>query len=130
MAKAVRTVEKPAKVTRVQAVTDEDVQRSKYGGFNIGAAFFGWLVATGLGTLLISLLTAIGSATAFTALKNDVNVNTNNVQSVQSAGDARNTVETTVQANSDLGDEAKTIGIVSGVLLLLALALAYYEALS
>jgi hypothetical protein len=37
-------------------------QREAYGGFNWGAAFFGWLVAVGLGALLIGLVAAAGAA--------------------------------------------------------------------
>lgn len=39
-----------------------DRQREEYGGFNIGAAFFGWLVAVGLGVLLTAIATAAGAA--------------------------------------------------------------------
>jgi hypothetical protein len=41
-------------------------QRSQYGGINWGAAFFGWLVAVGLGVLLTALLSAAGAAIGFT----------------------------------------------------------------
>jgi hypothetical protein len=37
-------------------------QRATYGGFNWGAAFFGWLVAVGLGALLVGLIAAAGAA--------------------------------------------------------------------
>lgn len=37
-------------------------QREEYGGFNIGAAFFGWLVAVGLGVLLTAIASAAGAA--------------------------------------------------------------------
>jgi len=37
-------------------------QRDEFGGFNIGAAFFGWLVAVGLGVLLTAIATAAGAA--------------------------------------------------------------------
>jgi hypothetical protein len=37
-------------------------QREEYGGFNIGAAFFGWLVAIGLAALLTALAAAAGAA--------------------------------------------------------------------
>jgi hypothetical protein len=94
-------------------VTDNDVRHEKYGGFHIGSAFFGWLVAVGLGTLLIAFLTAIGSATALTALKENININTSDPGS------------STINAQN-LSDDAQTIGLVSGVLVLLALMLAYY----
>lgn len=37
---------------------DRDRQREEYGGFNIGAAFFGWLVALGMAALLTAILSA------------------------------------------------------------------------
>jgi hypothetical protein len=44
-------------------------QREEFGGVNWGAAFFGWLVAIGLGVLLVGLLAAAGAAVGTTALK-------------------------------------------------------------
>jgi hypothetical protein len=44
-------------------------QREEFGGVNWGAAFFGWLVAIGLGALLVGLLAAAGAAVGTTALK-------------------------------------------------------------
>ena len=41
-------------------------QRDEFGGFNIGAAFFGWLVAVGLAALLTALLSAAGTAIGLT----------------------------------------------------------------
>jgi hypothetical protein len=72
-------------------------QRDEYGGFNIGAAFFGWLVATGLAVLLIAILSAAGAAIGLTEL-----------------------------SGSEASGSAGTISIVGGVLLVLVLALAYY----
>jgi hypothetical protein len=72
-------------------------QRDEYGGFNLGAAFFGWLVAVGLAVLLTALLSAAGAAVGLTQL---------------SEGEAK--------ANAD------TISIVGGVLLIVVLALSYY----
>jgi hypothetical protein len=43
-------------------------QREQFGGINWGAAFFGWLVAVGLGALLVGLLAAAGAAVGLTAL--------------------------------------------------------------
>jgi hypothetical protein len=43
-------------------------QREEFGGINWGAAFFGWLVAVGLGALLVGLLAAAGAAVGLTAL--------------------------------------------------------------
>jgi hypothetical protein len=39
-------------------------QRDEYGGLNWGAAFFGWLVAIGIGVILTALLGAAGAALA------------------------------------------------------------------
>lgn len=72
-------------------------QREEYGGFNIGAACFGWLVAVGLAVLLTALVSAAGAAIGLTEL---------------TEGEAR--------ANAD------TISIVGGILLIAVLALSYY----
>jgi hypothetical protein len=72
-------------------------QRDEYGGFNLGAAFFGWLVATGLAVLLIAILSAAGAAVGLTEL-----------------------------SGSEASSSAGTISVVGGVLLVLVLALAYY----
>jgi len=74
-------------------------QRDEYGGTNWGAAFFGWLVAVGLGALLTALVSAAGAAIAFSE--------------IDSVGEAVN--------NGD------TIGIV-GAICLLAIALLSYFA--
>jgi hypothetical protein len=77
---------------------DRDRQREEYGGFNIGAAFFGWLVAVGMAALLTAILSAAGAAIGLTSL-----------------------------TESDARSGADTISIVGGVLLFLVLALAYYS---
>ena len=71
-------------------------QRDEYGGFNIGAAFFGWLVAVGMAVLLAALLSAAGAAIGFTT------------------------------AGSEPRESPEEISIIGGVLLLLALMLAWY----
>jgi hypothetical protein len=43
-------------------------QRDEYGGINWGAAFFGWLVAVGLGVILIGLIAGGGAAVGLTQL--------------------------------------------------------------
>jgi hypothetical protein len=43
-------------------------QKEEFGGVNWGAAFFGWLVAIGLGALLVGLLAAMGAAVGLTEL--------------------------------------------------------------
>ncbi len=72
-------------------------QRDEYGGFNIGAAFFGWLVAVGIAVLLTALLSAAGAAIGLTNL---------------SEGEAES--------------NAETISIVGGILLIVVLAISYY----
>ncbi len=73
-------------------------QRSEFGGLNWGAAFFGWLVAIGLGVLLVAILSAAGTAIGITE--------------IQSVGEA--------------SDAADTIGIVGGILLFASLLIAYF----
>lgn len=86
-----RGVERPGR-RRVEAR-----QRDEYGGFNLGAACFGWLVAVGIAVLLTALLSATGAAIGLTEL---------------SEGEAK--------ANAD------TISIVGGILLIAVLAISYY----
>ena len=74
-------------------------QRDEYGGINWGAAFFGWLVAIGIGALLTAFVSAAGAAVAISE------------------------IESTTEAVAN----ADTIGIV-GVLALLAIALIAYFA--
>ncbi len=79
------------------AETTRHRQREEYGGFNIGAAFFGWLVAIGMAVILTALLSAAGAAIGLTSL-----------------------------SPSDARSGADTISIVGGALLVLILALAYF----
>jgi MFS family permease len=72
-------------------------QREEFGGLHWGSAFFGWLVAVGIATLLTALLSAAGAAVGLTKL-----------------------------SASDAAGEADTLGIVGGVLLLVILLVAYY----
>jgi amino acid transporter len=84
--------------TRTPAAADVRArQRDEYGGINWGAAFFGWLVAIGLGALLTALLVGAGTALGLT------NVTTDNVQT-----------------------NAETIGVGGGILLLVVSMIAYY----
>jgi hypothetical protein len=71
-------------------------QRERYGGINWGAAFFGWLVAVGLGALLVGLLAATGAAVGLTELADET------------AGNA------------------EEIGLGGAIALLAALAIAYF----
>ena len=76
-------------------------QRDEFGGLNWGAAFFGWLVAIGVASLLTAILSAAGAAIGLTST------------SPSQAGD---------QASSNAG----TVGIVGGIVLLIVLMIAYY----
>jgi len=46
-------------------------QRDEFGGFNLGAAFFGWLVAVGMGVLLTAIASAAGAALGLADTAND-----------------------------------------------------------
>src|ERR671916_460070 len=72
--------------------------REKFGGFNFGADFFGWLVATGVAVLLLALVGAIGGPIA--------------------GGSFSNTRQ--------VAGAAGTIGLLGGIVLLIVLAIAYY----
>lgn len=72
-------------------------QREEFGGINWGAAFFGWLVAVGIGALLTALLSAAGTAIALSEIQGDAS-----------------------------GPEAETIGIVGGALLIVVGLIAYF----
>jgi hypothetical protein len=73
------------------------LQRDEFGGLNWGAAFFGWLVAVGVATLLTAILSAAGAAIGLTST-----------------------------SSSEAESSAETIGIVGGVLFLLVLLVAYF----
>jgi len=72
-------------------------QREAFGGFSWGSDFFGWLVAVGLGAILTAILSAAGTAIGL----NEV-------------------------SGTEAQNNAETIGIVGGVLLLVVLMIAYY----
>jgi hypothetical protein len=72
-------------------------QRDEYGGINWGAAFFGWLVAVGLGAILVGLVAGAGAAIGLTQL-----------------------------SGSDAQNNAKEIGLGGGIVLLIVLMIAYY----
>jgi len=73
------------------------LQRDEFGGLNWGAAFFGWLVAIGVATLLTAILSAAGAAIGLTK-----------------------------SSPSEAASSADTIGIVGAVLFLIVLLVAYY----
>ena len=81
-----------------RAATNHDEAREKFGGFNIGAAFFGWLVAIAMAIILTSLVGAIA------------------------AGIGSTTGVTQTQAQREAG----TVGLTAGIILVAVLLLAYY----
>ncbi len=86
-------------VEDARAIRHEVVAREKeaYGGIKFGSAFFGWLAATGLAVLLTALVAGAGAAVGLATPGDEV--------------DAEN---------------AQTIGIVGGILLLVILFVSYY----
>ena len=80
---------------RVQSAQER--QREEFGGLHWGSAFFGWLVAIGIATLLIAILSAAGAAVGLTKASTD-----------------------------DATANAGTVGIVGGILVLVVLLVAYY----
>ena len=76
----------------------EQRARDEFGGFNWGAALFGWLVAIGMAAILTAIVSAAGTAIGLTSVENP----------------------------SQATGSADVIGIVGAVLLLAILLLAYY----
>jgi amino acid transporter len=72
--------------------------RDKFGGMNLGAGFFGWLVAIAIAILLTSIVGAVAAA----------------------AGASSNVTQ------SDAQRQAGTIGIAAAIVLLVVLLVAYY----
>ncbi|MBI5160821.1 MAG: hypothetical protein HY996_05330 [Micrococcales bacterium] len=84
--------------------TREDVlerEKDAYGGMKFGAAFFGWLAATGVAVILLAVIAAIGAL-----------VGLNGLDPSQAANTAR--------------DNAATVGIVGGIVLAATLLVAYF----
>ena len=76
---------------------DRERQHEEYGGFNWGAAFFGWLVAIGVTALLTALLSAAGAAIGLTEV-----------------------------SGSEARSSADTLSIVGGILFVVVLAIGYF----
>jgi hypothetical protein len=75
-------------------------QKEQFGGMKFGAAFFGWLAATGMAVLLTALVAGAGTGTAL--------------------GLGRN-----VNATAPTAGDVQTVGIVGGVVLLVIVFIAY-----
>ncbi len=88
----------PTPPAREQVKEMQRRQRDEFGGLHWGSAFFGWLVAVGIATLLTALLSAAGAAVGLTQGAN----------------------------TQDATSNADTIGIVGGIVLLAILLIAYY----
>jgi amino acid transporter len=77
---------------------DDAAARDKFGGLNLGAAFFGWLVAIAIAILLTSIVGAVLAAVG----------------------------STTNVTQSDAERAAGTIGVATGIVLLAVLTIAYF----
>jgi amino acid transporter len=80
-------------------VYDEEAARDRFGGANIGAAFFGWLVAVGMTALLTGIAAVIATAVGYS----------NNV------------------TQTDAERSAGTVTLVTAIVLLAILLIAYYS---
>ncbi len=74
-------------------------QREQFGGFKLGAVFFGWLVAVGIGVLLTALLGAAGAGLGLSQVTSPAQVDP---------------------------AQAQTVGIASGIVLLVIFGIAYF----
>ncbi len=83
---------------RDDAARADEARREQFGGFNVGADFFGWLVAIALTILLAGVIGAIA-----TAIGSSLDVN-----------------------QTDAQRQAGTFGIATAVALLVTLMIAYY----
>ena len=93
-----RRVEDP-RAHRKEVVATE---RAEFGGVKVGAAFFGWLSATGMAIILTALLAAAGSAVG-----------------VANGADSQ-------QATNTAAQNPGTVGVVGAVILGVVLFVAYY----
>ena len=80
-------------------------EKERFGGVKIGSAFFGWLTATGMAVLLISLLAAAGVAFGLATSQN---------------------VDKAVQESANATGTAQTVGLVGAITLLVILFVAYF----
>ena len=80
-------------------VYDEEAARHRFGGANVGAAFFGWLVAVGMTALLTGILAVVATAVGY---------NSGITQ-------------------SDAERAAGTVTLVTAIVLLAVLLIAYYS---
>lgn len=101
-----RDYDRDRDVTPVPAGAERDAlhqrQKETFGGMKFGAAFFGWLTATGMAVLLTALVAAAGAAFG---LSTNTNLN---------------------EATNQASENPQTVGITSAIILLVILLLAYY----
>ena len=88
---------RPETASKDQMHAARDRQREEFGGINWGAAFFGWLVAVGLGSLLVGIVAAAGAAVGLTQV-----------------------------SGSEAEQNAESIGLGGAIVLLVVLMIAYY----
>ena len=81
-------------------------EKERFGGMSFGSGFFGWLTATGMAVLLITLVAAAGVALGIAS--NDA-------------------VGQVVQDSQTDTGTAQTVGLVGGILLLVILFVAYFS---
>ena len=95
--------ERPSNVTADAPLRDDVLQREqeRFGGFKFGAAFFGWLTATGTAVLLTALVGAIGTG-----------IGLGSGATVDDAADAA-------------ADNAGTVGIIGAIVLAAVLLISY-----
>ena len=97
--RAVDTPPRRAETVTTGRTAEAQVERQheRFGGFNLGAAFFGWLVAMGLTALLTALLGAAGAAIGITEL-----------------------------SDSEAAGSAETLSLVGAILFFAVLAVGYF----
>jgi len=77
--------------------TARNRQREEFGGFNLGATLLGWLVAVGIAIILTAIVSAAGGAIGLTEI-----------------------------SESEARQNAETVSIVGGIVLLAILGMAYF----
>jgi amino acid transporter len=95
----------PPYASEADLPSKEDIlaaEREQFGGVKLGAAFFGWLTATGMALLLTAALAAAGTAVGLA------------------------TGTTVDEAASRAGTDPGTVGLVGGIALVAVVFVAYY----
>ncbi len=95
----------PGRATALDRDTVITREKERFGGVKIGSAFFGWLTATGMAVLLISLLAAAGVAFGLATSQN---------------------VDRAMDESANATGTAQTVGLVGAITLLVVLFVAYF----